>query len=95
MTTGSSNPLLGPHPQELKAGLKKIFAQPGSHKCHHIQEEEATRVLYNVLYHMGTPLGLQRKGNLTPAPTWTDPENMTLGDISGSQEDKYCATALT
>lgn len=70
-----------------------MFAQLCAHKGHHSQEEEATRVLYNVLCHMGTPLSLKRKDNLTPAPTWTDPENITLSDISRSQEDKYCATA--
>lgn len=95
MTTGSSNPLLGRHPHELKAGLKKVFAQLCSRKGHPSQEEEATRVLDNVLCHMGTPLSLKRKDNLTPAPRWTDPETIMLSDISRSQEDKYCATALT
>ena len=38
---------------------------------------------------------LKRKDILTPATTWMNLEDITLGDISQTQKDKHCVIPLT
>lgn len=95
---GPATPFLDMYP---KCWRRCLYAHVHSSRIHNSQEVEQPKCpltgewINEMCIHAEEYYSaLKRKENLTHTPTWMNPEDITLSEISQTQTDKHCMTPL-